>query len=226
MYVSTYSEHIRLLIKKVSIMKNISYVVKNVAVVAIVLSGLLFASCKDSGSGASSTGNNAAAEGGSSGNTLPIAYVRIDSLLTNYDYAKDVNERMQRKAEDIRVTINQKRNKLEKDAAEFQRKVDNNAFLSQERAQQEYARIMKQQQDLEETGARLQNEWANEQMKENMQIADSVKNIVKLYNETAKYEVIFNVSELENIILANPKYDITQDIISLLNSRYKPESKK
>ena len=65
-----------------------------------------------------------------------------------------------------------------------------------------------------------------EQQKENMQIADSVRNAVKILNETAKYEMIFNMRELDNIIMANPKYDVTQDILLLLNTRYKTAPKK
>lgn len=207
-------------------MKNISYVTKGIAVAAIILSLSLFSSCKENQAGSANTGNTAPSEGGAVGATLPIAYINVDSLLANYQYAKDADERMQKKAEDIRVTINEKGKKLERDMAEFNRKRENNAFLSQERMQQEYARIMKQQQDLEETGARLQNEWAIEQNRENTQIADSVRTIVRLYNETKKFEVIFNMRELENIILASPQYDITDDIIKLMNSRYQPEAKK
>lgn len=205
-------------------MKNISYVVNGIATTAIVLSFLFFASCKDSGAGTAAV--NTAGGASETGGGLPIAYVNVDSLLANYGYAKDVNERLQRKAEDIRVTINQKSKKLESDMAEFNRLRENNAFLSQERFEQSYARIMKQQQDLEETASRLQNDWAMEQHKENMQVADSIRTVIKLYNETAKHEVIFNMRELENIIVANPKYEITKEIIELLNSRYKSEENK
>lgn len=205
-------------------MKNISYVVKGMAVVAVTLSFLFFASCKDSNTGTAAV--NTAGGASENGGGLPIAYVNVDSLLANYNYAKDVNERLQRKAEDIRVTVNQKQKKFETDAADFQNKVKNNAFLSQERYEQEANRMMKQQQDLEETAARLQNDWGMEQHKENMQIADSVRAVVKIYNETAKYEIIFNMRELENIILASPKYDITKEVITLLNSRYKSEENK
>lgn len=209
-------------------MKNVSYVINGaIATAAIVLSVLFFSSCKDNGAGNANANAATSDNGEFSGAKLPIAYVNIDSLLVNYDYAKDVNERLTKKMEDIRVTINQKTSKLEKDGAEFQRKMQNNAFLSQERAEQEYARLQKQQAELEQTAQRLQNEWAMEQHKENLQIADSVRAVVKKYNEEAKYQMVLNMRELDNIILANPENDITQQILTLLNSRYsKAEAKK
>lgn len=210
-------------------MKNVSYVINGtIATAVIVFSVLFFSSCKETGAGTANSGDTATSESGEFlGATLPIAYVNIDSLLVNYEYAKDVNERLTKKMEDIRVTINQKTKKLEKDGADFQHKMQNNAFLSQERAEQEYNRLQKQQAELEQTAQRLQNEWAMEQHKENMQIADSVRAVVKKYNEVGKYQMVFNMRELDNIILANPTYDITQPVLTLLNSRYsKAEAKK
>lgn len=210
-------------------MKNVSYLINGtIAATAIIFSVLFFSSCKEAGTNATSTDNVATSEDGEfSGATLPIAYINIDTLLVNYEFAKDINETLTKKMEDIRVTINQKTKKLEKDGAEFQHKMQNNAFLSQERAEQEYNRIQKQQVELEQTAERLRDEWAMEQHKVNMQMADSVRAVVKKYNETAKYQIVFNMRELENIILANPKYDITEPVLALLNSRYnKVETKK
>ncbi|MGB4053112.1 MAG: OmpH family outer membrane protein, partial [Dysgonamonadaceae bacterium] len=82
--------------------------------------------------------------------TLPVAYVNVDSLLTNYNFAKDLNEALMRKEENSRATLNQKEAQLNAAAQEFQRKLQNNAFLSQERAEQEQQRILKMQQEYQE----------------------------------------------------------------------------
>ncbi len=201
-------------------MKNVSCIINGtIALAVIAFSVLFFSSCKETGT--STPTQNVATEGeGLSGAKLPIAYVNIDSLLINYEFAKEMNEGLTKKMEDIRVTINQKTKKLEKDGADFQHKMQNNAFLSQERAEQEYNRIQKQQMELEQTAQRLQNDWMTEQHQVNQKITDSVRVALKKYNETAKYEVIFNMREFENILLANPAYDITEPVLTLLNSRY------
>ena len=57
---------------------------------------------------------------------VKIAFVEIDSLLTKYNFCKDLNEMIIKKEENIRTTLNEKAKKLEKDMAEFQRKYENN----------------------------------------------------------------------------------------------------
>lgn len=201
-------------------MKNVSCIINGtIALAVIAFSVLFFSSCKETGA-STPTQNAAVGSGDLSGAKLPIAYVNIDSVLINYEFAKDMNEGLTKKMEDIRVTINQKTKKLEKDGADFQHKMQNNAFLSQERAEQEYNRIQKQQMELEQTAQRLQNDWMTEQHQVNQKITDSVRVALKKYNETANYEVIFNMREFENILLANPAYDITEPVLTLLNSRY------
>ena len=59
---------------------------------------------------------------------LRIAYVDIDTLLTNYKLWIQLNEEMIRKEENIRATLNEKAKKLQADYEEFERKLNNNAF--------------------------------------------------------------------------------------------------
>ena len=156
---------------------------------------------------------------------LPVACVNVDSLLVNYQFAKDINDKLTKKMEDNRVTLNQKNKRLEADQADFQKKYDNNAFLSQESQNQAIIRIQKQGQELEALMQRMQNEWLMEQNKVNMQLADSTRKAIELINSTGKYEIIFNMRELDNILYAKPKYDITKEVTDLLNSRYQASTK-
>ena len=96
---------------------------------------------------------------------LPIAYVEVDSLLSNYNLAKDLNEQMLTRQENARATVNEKGRQLEKEVAEFERKVKNNAFLSQERFEQEQQRLLKKQQELQAYAQQLENELLQEQQK-------------------------------------------------------------
>ena len=86
---------------------------------------------------------------------LPVAYLNIDSLLSNYQFAQEANEKLMTKQEDARLKLNTKLRTLQNEMADFQRKLDNGAFLSQERAQKEYQKLQKKQQDLEQLEATL-----------------------------------------------------------------------
>ena len=59
---------------------------------------------------------------------MKIAYVEIDSLLAKYNFCIDLNEAMVKKSENVRMTLNQKANSLNKEKQDFQKKVENNAF--------------------------------------------------------------------------------------------------
>lgn len=154
---------------------------------------------------------------------LPLAYINIDSLLSNYNYAKDLNEALLRKQENARVSINEKETALRRDVNDFQRKVQSNAFLSEQRAQQEAQRLQKQESELQELSNRLTNELMIEQQKMNAQLNDSIHSFLKEYNKTKKYEFIFSNTMGDNILIANPKYDITQEVLDMLNKRYQPK---
>ena len=88
---------------------------------------------------------------------MKIAYVEIDTLLAKYNFCIDLNEAMVKKSENVRMTLNQKMTALNKEKQEFQKKYESNAFLSPERAQQEYNRLAKMEQDLQELSNKLQN---------------------------------------------------------------------
>ncbi|HXL00075.1 MAG: OmpH family outer membrane protein [Dysgonamonadaceae bacterium] len=154
--------------------------------------------------------------------TLPVAYINVDSLLINYNFAKDLNEALMRKEENSRATLNQKESQLNAAAQEFQRKLQNNAFLSQERAEQEQQRILKMQQEYQEMAQKLSREFMLEQQKLNLQLADTIKVNLVEFNKNKNYEIIFSNTASDNILYADEKYDITQEVIRFLNNKYGP----
>ena len=109
-------------------MKNINYVINGVlAVAVIILFVMQFSSKKES------TVAPAFTTEGDSTNLLPVAYVNVDSLLSNYNYSKDLNERILKMQEDYRLDMTQRSNALRTELNDFQRKYEANAFLTTER---------------------------------------------------------------------------------------------
>ena len=159
-----------------------------------------------------------------SGDGLKIAYVEVDSLMTQYTFAKDYSVTLQKKSNNARNTLNQKGNALQAAAANFQQKLNNNGFQSREQAASQQAAIERQQRDLQELQARLENELANETSKFNEALRDSLQNFLKVYNKDKKFDLILAKSG-DNILIADKKLDVTQDVINGLNKRYKPSAK-
>ena len=151
---------------------------------------------------------------------MPIAYLNIDSLLVNYVFAQDASERLMKKQEDARLKLNSKARTLQSEMADFQRKLENNAFLSRERAEKEQQRLLNKQQELQELEAKLTEEIMLENQKLNMQLADTVTNFLQEFNADGRYHVILSNSAKDNVLMAAESYNITNEVVDALNARY------
>lgn len=158
------------------------------------------------------------------GEGIKIAYVEVDSLMTQYNFAKDYSVTLQRKSTNARNTLTQKGNQLQAAVDNFQKKLNNNGFTSREQAESQQAAIQRQQRDLQALQARLEGELANETQQFNEALRDSLNNFLAQYNKSKKYDIILSKAG-DNILYANKKFDITQDVINGLNKRYKASAK-
>ena len=175
---------------------------------------------------------------------LPVAYINVDTLLFNYEFAKDMNEIVLRKQEDARLRLSQResaldreirnaQNRLETEMRDFMAKVERQVFSTPERMQSEQARIAKQEQDLRARAQQfaqelqtleqtLMQEVLAERQKINLQLKDSLDAALAIHNADKRYHMIFSNDAAGNSILyADKQYNITDDILTLLNSRYK-----
>lgn len=155
---------------------------------------------------------------------LSIAYVNTDSLLLGYEYALKMNDDLMKKIESSRADFNQKYSVFQQDAVEFQRKVNNNGFLSLERAQSEQQRLQKAEQDLQELNERLQNELAREQARLSQELHDTLENFLKVYAE-GRYSLILSNNMGDNVLYSIPCLDITAEVVEQLNARYANRAK-
>ena len=154
------------------------------------------------------------------GEGVKIAYVEVDSLMTQYNFAKDYSVNLERKSANARNTLTQKGNQLQAAVDNFQKKLNNNGFTSREQAESQQAAIQRQQQSLQELQARLENELANETNKYNEGLRDSLQHFLAAYNKDKKYDLILT-KQGDNILYAAKRFDITNDVINGLNKRYK-----
>ena len=151
---------------------------------------------------------------------LKIAYVELDTLMSQYQLYKDYSEVLTRKGNNIQKTLAQKQRALESHAASVQKKYESNEFTTRDELERAQASIEKEQRDLAELADRLQNEFAMEQARINEEARDSIQSFLKKYNKTKKYDYVM-VKAGDNLLIANPKYNITNDIVKGLNKRYK-----
>ena len=190
-------------------MNRINYLMNGLAALAFIV---LFSQCAGKADNQVAT-TPASANAELSG--MKIAYVEIDTL----------NEAMVKKSENVRMTLNQKMTALNKEKQEFQKKYESNAFLSPERAQQEYNRLAKMEQDLQELSNKLQNGLMEDNNANSLLFRDSINAFLKEYNKTRGYSLIFSNTGFDNLLYADSAYNITKEIVDGLNARYSSAKK-
>lgn len=155
--------------------------------------------------------------------TQKFAYVEIDSIMSQYNYWKDVKKMIKAKEANIQRTLSNKQKALQAAAANFQQNLQANKY-TQAQAQQIQASIQKQAQDAEALQQRLGAEYQSEIAKYNKALSDSVHNYLRVFNKNRKYSIVFAKSG-DNLLYVDPAYNITNDIIKGLNQEYKGLSK-
>ena len=188
-----------------------------VAALALTLTG-----CKQQTAESEAPQDNNAAPSG-----LTIAYIQLDTLMSQYQLYKDYSEVLTRKGTNIQNTLAQKQQTLEKHVSAFQKKYEGNGFTTRDELERAQNNLQQEQNDLQALAERLNTEFNAEQARINEAARDSIQLFLKQYNKTKKYDYVL-VKAGDNMLIANPKYDITNEVVKGLNKRYKglPDAKK
>lgn len=150
---------------------------------------------------------------------MKIAYVEVDSIMSQYKFCKEYSLILQKKGQNIQNTLAQKQQALQAAAANFQLKVQQNAY-TREQAEGVNASLQKQNNDLQILNQRLSAEFQNETDQFNKALRDSIQHYLAYYNKDKKYSIIFS-KQGDNLLYADKAYDITNEIIAGLNKAYK-----
>lgn len=151
-----------------------------------------------------------------------IAYVEIDSLMTQLEMCKEAKQRLEAKSESYRKELDAKSASFQKAYAEFAQKMQSTGYASQA----EYEAAQKKLQSMQENGAKLEQQYAEklaiEQEEFNKSLRDSLKAYIDILNSDHKYTMILSKSG-DNVLYADPSLDITNEVIKGMNKRYKKQ---
>ena len=160
-----------------------------------------------------------------------IVYFNMDKVMEGYDMANDLNSVFETKTSGIQAEIDRRGKKLEKDASDFQNKVDK-GLLTQSVAQAQYQKLQEQQASYQQYVVAKQQEMAEEQQVMMNQIANAIAEYVAEFNLEHNYAMILTTAGgilSTPVVTADPKLDITDELLAGLNAAYiktKDNSKK
>ena len=152
-----------------------------------------------------------------------IVYVNSDTLLTKYEYAKDIAKRLETKGKSAQDDLAARGQSFQREVAEYQR---NQATLSADQRQTTEARLQREQQSLQTYQQNATAEFQNSQATENGKLYDKIADFAKTYAKEKGYKMVLTYSKANPTVLyGDPSLDVTADVLSKLNAAYEKEKK-
>ena len=186
---------------------------------AVAIAALTLASCNNEAKKVDEKVQAPTAQAGA----MKIAYVEVDSIMSQYKFCKEYSLVLQKKSQNIENTLASKQRALQTAAAKFQQDVQSNKY-TQQQAEAVQAGLQRQGADLQALQQRLGTEFQNETNTFNKALRDSIQHYLAAYNKDKKYALIISKAG-DNILYADKAYDITNEVIAGLNKAYKPAKK-
>ena len=150
----------------------------------------------------------------------PIAYVEVDSLLTQYKFCTENKSVLEAKSKQYQSQVAAKMAQVQKAYADFQQKMQNGTFTSREQAEAAQLRIQKLQQEGAKLEEQLQKRMSAEQEKFHNTLRASLQSFLKDYNKEMGYSMIVS-KQGDNLLYADPSLNLTKAVIEGMNKRYK-----
>ena len=151
-----------------------------------------------------------------------IVFFNIDKVVESYDMANDLRSVVETKISGIQAEIDRRGNKLQKDANDFQNKMDK-GLLTTSVANAQYQKLQQQQNDYQQYVVRKQQEMQEEQQVMLNQIMNAIAEFVQEYNVEKQYALILTTSGdilPAPVVTGSAALDITDDILAGLNAAY------
>lgn len=191
-------------------MKHLSTIL---SVLALVLVGVLFY-LHFSGTTAKPVASNTKA---AAATDFKMAYFDIDSLQNNYAYYKDALAELKVKEQAMNNELAALEKSYQKKIADWQQR---GASMSQSEAEAVQREYQQMQQSFQQRKMTLEQQMGNLQMDYKKNIKEKIETFLKEYNKDRTYAYIVSY-EPELMFYKDTIYNITADLISGLNARYK-----
>lgn len=150
------------------------------------------------------------------------AYVDTSKLMEESVEAKDIEEKYKSKAEEMGAELKAEAAKFENEAANFKKNAMANG---QAWAQQKGAELQQREQQLQYAQQGMLQQLQGESGVEMDSLVTKYKRIFKEFGKDKGYDYVFGTGEAATVLYAKESYDITKELIKLVNDKYKSEAK-
>ncbi|MBB3968616.1 OmpH family outer membrane protein [Mucilaginibacter phyllosphaerae] len=165
----------------------------------------------------------AASTAGTTAATPEIVYINQDSLVSKYDYIKDMDKRLGDKSKAAQSDVQTRQQAIQREVAEYQKGA---ATMSADQRQATEQRLQRKGQEFQQyqqnAGAQVQSDQMNEQTK----LYEKLVDFTKAYAKEKGYKMILTYQKGNATVLyGDPSLDVTNDVIKRLNDAYTKDKK-
>lgn len=162
-------------------------------------------------------------EGAPANKEFKTAYVDTAKLMEEYTEAKDLEAKYKAKSEAEAKKFEVEEANFKAEVANFQKNAQANG---QAWAQQKDAELSQRQQRLQYAAQSVSQKLQIESATEMDSLIKGVKTYIKNYGKEKGYDYIYGTGDAATVLYAKDQYDITKDVIKLLNEKYAKSAKK
>lgn len=155
--------------------------------------------------------------------SLKTAYIDTSKLMEESTEAKDIEAKYKAKAAEMGAELKAEAAKFEAEAASFKKNAMANG---QAWAQQKGAELQQREQQLQYAQQGMMQQLQGESGTEMDSLVKKYKKMFKDYGKEKGYDYLLGTGEAATVLYAKDSYDVTKDVIKLVNDKYKSEGKK
>jgi outer membrane protein len=199
-------------------MKNSSVFTK--LALGVLVAGSL-AACKQSNTAATPAASSASTTTDAKATTV---FFNSDTLYSQYNFAKDVNNALQSKLKGAQADMQSKTDAFQREVAEYQK---DQATMAADQRQVTEQRLQREQQQLQgyqqNESAQLQQDKATQYQK----VYDKVDDFAKQFAKQNGYKLVLTYSKNgAAVVYGDPSLDVTAQMVKGLNDAYTKEPVK
>ena len=182
----------------------------------LLVAGSIAACTNKTGDKSTSSAAAIAANGG-------IVFVNQDSLLSKYEYFKDMTKRLEDKNKSATSDVDSRRQALQREVADYQKSANS---LSADQKSSTEQRLQREGQEFQSYQQNAAAQFQNEQAGEQQKLYEKVAGLIKDYAKEKGYKMVLTFQKGNtNLWYGDPGIDVTADVLKKLNDAYSKEKK-
>ena len=147
------------------------------------------------------------------------AYVDTDKLVEKYQKSIDLENKYKVKSEEMGRELETEAKKFQQDYAYAEQQAPSKG---PQWAQQKGLELQKREQELTVKQQSMYQELQKASGTEMDSLVSEIKVFLKEYGKKQGYDYLYGTGSTATVLYAKDKYDVTEDLIKLLNESYKP----